>query len=76
MSIVWNFLRLYSLLEGMNIVSFKLMNVLLLATYTGQYWRYRICESQLELTAILRVRIECHRLCYVISRQSHVFACN
>ena len=33
-------------------------------------------EPQLELTAILRVRIECHRSCYVISRQSHVFACN
>ena len=33
-------------------------------------------ELQLELTAILRVRMECHRSCYVISRQSHVFACN
>ena len=25
-------------------------------------------EPQLELTAILKVRIECHRSCYVISR--------
>ena len=33
-------------------------------------------EPQLELTAILMVRIECHRWCYVINRQSHVFACN
>ena len=31
-----------------------------------------VIEPQLELT----VRIECHRSCYVISRQSHVFACN
>ena len=33
-------------------------------------------EPQLELTSILRVRIECHWSCYVISRQLHVFACN
>ena len=33
-------------------------------------------EPQLELMAILRLKIECHRLCYVISRQLHVFACN
>ena len=33
-------------------------------------------EPQLELMAILRVRIECHWSCYVINRQSHVFACN
>ena len=33
-------------------------------------------EPQLELMAIVRVRIECHRLCYVINRQSHVFGCN
>ena len=35
-----------------------------------------VSEPQLELTAILRVRIECHRSYYVISRQLHVFACN
>ena len=35
-----------------------------------------VSEPQLELTAILRVRIECHRSCYVFSRQSHVFVCN
>ena len=75
MSIVWNFLRLYSLLEQMNIVFLNLMNVLLLyrtiLVATGL-----VSEPQLELTAILRIRIECHRSCYVISRQSHVFMCN
>ena len=35
-----------------------------------------VSEPQLELTAILRVRIGCHRWCYVFSRQLHVFACN
>ena len=29
-----------------------------------------VSEPQLELTAILRVRMKCHRYCYVISRQS------
>ena len=35
-----------------------------------------VSEPKLEVTAILRVRIECLRSCYVISRQLHVFACN
>ena len=35
-----------------------------------------ISEPQLEPTAILRVRIECHRYCYMISRQLHAFECN
>ena len=28
-----------------------------------------VSEPRLELTVILRVRIKCHRYCYVISRQ-------
>ena len=35
-----------------------------------------ISEPQLEPTAILRVTIECHRYCYMISRQLHAFECN
>ena len=55
MSIVWNFLRLYSLLERMNILFLNLMNMLLLYRTTGATGL--VSESQLELTAILRVRI-------------------
>ena len=71
MSIVWNFLRLYSLLERMNIVSGISSTMWDNTGATGM-----VSEPQLELTAILRVRIGCHRSCYVINRQSHVFACN
>ena len=35
-----------------------------------------VSVPQLELMVMLRVRIECHRSCYVLSRQSHVFECN
>ena len=76
MSIVWNFLRLYSLLERINIVFLNLMNVLLLYRTINTGATGLVNEPQLELTAILRVKIDCHRSCYVISSQSHVFVCN
>ena len=63
MSIVWK-LRLYTLLEWMNIVLNECSSTIQDNIGTTGL----ISELQLELTMILRVRIKCHRLCYVISR--------
>ena len=68
------FLRLYSLLERMNIILINYECASTILDNSGTTGL--VSEPQLELTAILRVRIECHRQCYVISRQSHVFAYN
>ena len=57
MSIVRKLLRLYSLLEQMNIVLNECSSTI--QDNTGATGL--ISELQLELTAILRVRIKCHR---------------
>ena len=56
----------------MNEYCFNQLNELAFTTQVNTDTTGLVSETQLELMAILNIRIECHRYCYVISRQLHV----